>query len=265
MNGAELRAALANQRSSVGVWVSIDNPATAVLVARAAFDWIVFDLEHGHFTLDTLRSSLDAVRHLGVAALVRVPSAERTVCSQVLDLGAAGLVVPMVNDADTARNAVRACRYPPLGARGLGAGRATDYGLDATEYFGRANSELVLVLQVEQSEAIENIDEIVAVQDVDALFIGPADLSASLGHFGDPQHDDVQTAIRRVVDACASGGRAVGMWCADAETAAAAAQDGMSMVVWTSDAGILGAAARSEFERFNTVNQHATRSIGDTR
>jgi len=250
LNARELKAKLRHCESTVGAWVTLDHPAAAVLMARAGFDWIVIDLEHGHFTLGALRSCLDAIRHLDIATLVRVPSGDRTTCAQILDLGAHGLVVPMITGSADAEAVVRSCYYPPTGRRGLGAGRATDYGLDATDYFDRANSDVIIVVQIEQPEAVEEIGTIVAVDGIDAIFIGPADLSASLGHHGDIGHPDVQVAIQRVRTACASAGRAVGMWCVDSKAAASAAADGMSMVVWTSDAALLGGAARSAFDQY---------------
>jgi len=195
-----------------GAWASLDSAVAAEILARAGFDWVVVDLEHGATTEATLLAHLTAIETAGAAALVRPQSAERLRIGRALDLGAEGVVVPRLDTADQVLEAVTFLRYPPAGARGV-ALLTRGARLGSVPHAGVAglNDEIVGIVQVESRGALEAADEIAAIDGVDVLFVGPADLSHSLGVPGRFEEPIYQDALRRVVDACRRHGKAAGI------------------------------------------------------
>lgn len=242
---------------TIGVWMGLDHPGIAEILADSGFDWIVFDLEHGHYTLNTLRSALDALRGHAVSPMVRVPANDPVTIKQILDLGPEGLVIPMVCTAEEARRAAAACKYPPEGTRGIGAGRATQYGRSFAEYIDNANDRILVVVQIEHIDAVAQTESIAAVEGIDCLFIGPNDLAASMGRRLDPAHPDVRQAVERIFRSGRAAGIPVGMWCDDERHAAEMAARGMQFLPYTSDAGLLSLAAAGSVRRVRQL-LHAT-------
>jgi 2-dehydro-3-deoxyglucarate aldolase/4-hydroxy-2-oxoheptanedioate aldolase len=186
-------------RKAVGAWAQLCSPLATEILARAGFDWLLIDMEHAPGDMLTLVSQFQAMNGSGVAPVVRVPWSDLIWIKRILDAGAYGLMIPYVNTREEAINALRACKYPPLGIRGIaGSPRAAGYGRDVANYLKRANDEIFIMLQVETPQAVENLEEIAKVPGVDALFIGPMDLSTSMGHFGNPAHPEVQALIATV-------------------------------------------------------------------
>jgi 2-keto-3-deoxy-L-rhamnonate aldolase RhmA len=182
-------------------WVSLGHPRVAEIVALAGYDFVVVDIEHSPTSLETLDDVVRAVELHDVPAVVRVPWNDPVVIKRVLDIGVAGVMVPMIQTAGEAEAAVEAMTYPPEGMRGVAGSRASRYGLEFAEYVERADGDLVTVLQVETVEGVENAGAISAVDGVDSLFVGPSDLSASLGVTGDWEDEAVLEAIDRVLGA----------------------------------------------------------------
>lgn len=184
-----------------GFFVSLADPIAAEIAAGAGFDVVVVDAEHGPNDLRTILGQVHAIAGTGVEAAVRVPDDDATFIKRVLDLGARTLIVPMVDTVDQAVAAVDATRYPPVGVRGVSSARAARWGR-VQNYHAEAESDICVILQVESTTGLANIDEISAVDGVDAVFIGPMDLASSLGHVADGTHPDVVTvvadALRRV-------------------------------------------------------------------
>ncbi len=206
-----LKAALARGDVQIGCWLSMAHSPTAEIAAAAGYDWVLIDAEHGPNDVGSIQAQLIAVEGQGAEAAVRVPSNDAVWLKRVLDLGARSVLVPMVESAAEAEAAVRTCRYPPDGVRGVaGLTRAAGYGAIA-DYTTRANAEICVIVQAESARAVEQIDAIAAVDGVDAVFIGPADLSASLGHPGRPDHPEVTAAIAHLAARTRAAGKAVGM------------------------------------------------------
>lgn len=180
-------------------WVSIGHPRVAEITALAGYDFVIVDVEHSPMTLETVDDIARATERRGVPAVVRVPWNDPVELKRVLDIGVAGVMVPMVETAEEADRAVEAMRYPPDGIRGVAGSRATNYGLEFAEYMESANDALVTILQIETVEGVENVGAVSAVAGVDSLFVGPSDLSASLGVTGDWQDEAVLDAIDRVL------------------------------------------------------------------
>jgi len=183
-------------KKTSGTWAQLCSPIATEILARSGFDWILIDMEHAPGDPLTLVSQFQAMNGSTAVPIVRVPWNDMVWIKRILDAGAYGLMIPYVNTRDEAVQAVRACKYPPVGNRGIaGSPRAAGYGRDIASYLKRANDEIFVMLQVETPQAIENMEDIAKVPGVDALFIGPMDLSTSMGHFGNPAHPEVQAAI----------------------------------------------------------------------
>ena len=195
-----LKRRLAAGEPTVGTWVTLGHPSIADVLARAGFDWIVIDMEHSVIGLREAQDLLRATELAGVPGLVRLPANDAVVIKRVMDAGAAGVMVPMVNSAADAEAAVAAVRYPPRGTRGVGLARAQGYGAAGAfaAYRDRLDDEAVVVVMIEHVDAVAAIDDILAVDGVDAFIVGPYDLSGSLGVPGaldDPRVTEALAAV----------------------------------------------------------------------
>lgn len=187
----------------VGSWVSIGHPAVAEVTAMLGFDVVVIDIEHTPTSLETIQGMIHAVEaaDTGAQAVIRLPWNDQVLVKRVLDMGPAGIIVPMVGSEAEAEAAVRATQYPPEGCRGIAGSRATGYGLEFEEYVSTANESIVTIVQVETEQGVENTAEIAAVDGIDGVFVGPADLSGSMGLFGQWDDPDFADALSDVVAA----------------------------------------------------------------
>ncbi len=181
--------------------VSLPSPEIVELLSKLDFDWLFIDGEHGSFGVLEMQRMLQACSG-NCPCLVRVPSNDLVYIKQALDIGAAGIIVPQINNAEEAQAAVNAAKYPTCGNRGVGLARAHEYGISFTDYLVSANDETCVVIQAETQGAIEQIEDIIAINYVDAILIGPYDLSANLGYAGEIDHPEVVAAITKVEHAC---------------------------------------------------------------
>lgn len=243
------KQALIERRAQIGLWQGLASPYAAEICAGAGFDWLLFDGEHSPVDVPLLLAQLQAIGGTGVEAMARPPVGEPWLIKQYLDLGYRNLLIPMVNSAAEAEALVRACRYAPAGIRGMAMGRASRWGRDRT-YVARADSEICLLVQVETRVAIESIDEICAVDGVDGVFIGPADLSASLGYRGQPSHPEVAAQIERAIAAILAAGKAPGILSADVDAAQRYLELGCLFVAVGTDMGLLARATDALAARF---------------
>lgn len=185
-----LRSLLEKEQRSLGSWIQLPDPFTAEIMARSGFDWLAIDLEHGMIDLGAAIRLIQVIGNAGVHPVVRLHENDPSTIRRVMDAGAAGIIVPMVNTADEAKKAVAAAKYYPDGKRSFGLGRAHDFGRNFDQYMGTSNAENIVVVQIEHIDAIHNLDAILAVQGIDAIIIGPYDLSGSIGipgKFDDPR------------------------------------------------------------------------------
>ncbi len=225
-----------------GTMLTLPSPEVADMVSRCGFDWLFLDGEHGSPTTLEWQRLLMAIGGR-CASLLRVPALGEAPIKTALDLGVDGIIVPMVNSAQQAREAVAWSRYPPAGRRGIGLARAQGYGLDFTDYMEHANERLAVVVQAEHIDAVDNIEEIAAVEGLDAVFVGPYDLSASLGKTGEVDDPEVIDAIERVTQACHARGLALGYFGVSAESVLPYVERGFSLVCAGTDAGFVTAGA----------------------
>lgn len=232
---------------TVGSWINLASPTAAEFMSAYGMDWLVFDTEHGPYSEEALEDLIRAVRGTEVVPLVRVAGDDPVLIKKALDRGAMGIICPLVNTEEQAREVVRACKFPPEGIRGVAGTRASDYGRDLANYFDTWNSRVLVACQIETAQAVQNVEAIAAVSGVDVLFIGPSDLSASLGHFGQASHPEVRSAVQRVIRAAQEEGIAAGYYASGPEEVLRCVDDGINFVACTSELGLLRGAAESAY------------------
>ena len=233
----------------IGSIVSIRAAAAAEILASAGYDWLFIDGEHGEIQLDDITDILRAVQP-ATPCLVRVPSASESNIKQVLDLGADGIIVPQVNNAEQAAQIVQWARYAPEGQRGVGLARAHAYGMNFSNYMESANERVAVVVQVEHRNAVENIEAIVEVPGIDAIQLGPYDLSASYGKMGQLDDPEIVSAIDRVISISLKAGIPVGHFGISANAIQPYAEKGCTLIVAGTDTLFMGTAARKMLENF---------------
>lgn len=197
-----LKEKLKNRELSIGSWIQIGHPAVAEIMASQGFDWLCVDLEHGHIDLESLTNILRTLEAYDITSLVRVPKNDEVWIRRSLDAGADGLIIPMINSEEDAQNAVNFSKYPPEGLRGFGYCRANGYGEKFNSYVERINDEVVIVAQIEHFSAIANLNSILNVEGIDAVFIGPLDLSGSYGHTGNLDSPEMKKALEHYLSLC---------------------------------------------------------------
>lgn len=246
------KRALREGRQQIGLWCSLPGSYAAEAVAGSGYDWLLFDTEHSPGDPLTVLAQLQAVAPYDVSAVVRPASNDTVLIKRFLDLGAQTLLIPYVQNAQEARAAVAAMRYPPDGIRGVsGLTRATRFGR-IPGYGKRAAEELCLLVQVETREALDQLEAIAAVEGVDGVFIGPADLAASLGHLGDPGHPDVVAAVEDAVRRLRAAGKPAGILTPDTGFAKRCIEIGTIFTAVAIDAGILARGTEAVARQFKT-------------
>lgn len=228
-----------------GGWITIPHPALAEIMALSGFEFLVIDTEHGAINVESVQSLIQAMAVTEVIPMVRVAGSQRTFVNKILDTGPGGVIVPMVNSRKEAEEAVQAARYPPEGVRGMGLGRAQGYDdtrLD--EYLKVANDLMLVGIQIEHRDAVAQIGEIVTTPGLDLIFLGPADLSASMGYRGQPGHPKVQQAIEKVAEAAKQARVPLGIPVGGPEEVAARVKQGFQFFHLGVDSVYLGSACK---------------------
>ncbi|MGD8406417.1 MAG: aldolase/citrate lyase family protein [Anaerolineales bacterium] len=238
-----LRKRLKNGELVLGTILSLNSPAAAEILSQSGFDWIFIDAEHSTLDPHHLQAIFQAVGD-STPCVVRIPLLDEIVVKKTLDAGAAGLLAPQIHNAEQAELLVKWGRYYPEGFRGLGFGRAQGYGLKVGEYLETANQNILLSVQAESAQAVRNIENIVQVKGLDAMLVGPYDLSASMGLPGQIDHPDVQAAIQRVADVCKESAMPIGIFGLTAEAVKHYIEQGFRFIVAGVDTVMLGNSAR---------------------
>jgi len=238
-------------KKTAGAWLQICSPLTAEIMSRAGFDWLLIDMEHGPGDMLTLISQLQAINGSGVVPLVRAPWNDFVTIKRILDAGVYGVVVPWVNTKAEAEAAVKACKYPPDGIRGIASSpRAVGFGQNPKEYLTRANDEILIIVQIETGEAISNLDQILDAPGIDGIFIGPFDLATSMGYLGEPNHPEVQSAIANIEAKVLNAQKVLGTVAVTWEQAKSLYQRGYQMVTLMADGTSLAKLAAEQVSRF---------------
>ncbi len=233
-----VKKALKAGQPAVGTWLSMGSIIASRFLARSGFAWLTVDIEHTLVDWETATHMFASIADAGCIALARVPANRHDHIKRVLDNGAHGVVVPMVNNRREAEDAVSAALYPPVGTRSVGGSvHALNFGGTANDYFARANDELLIVLQCEHIQAVENADSIFSVPGIDAIFVGPNDLAASMrGKDGRPPSGEAtREAMKHILATCKKHGVAAGVHCFSADEALARIEEGWQFIAISSE------------------------------
>jgi len=199
---SKLKRLLNENKLSIGSWLTIGHPSVAEIMTQENFDWLCIDMEHTSIDYAMAQVLISTIQNYKKPALVRVSKNEEVCIKKVLDSGADGVVIPMINDIQDAKQAIDYVYYPPVGKRGVGLYRAQGYGQNFAEYKSKAQGELVIIVQIEHYKGVENLEEIISLDHIDGIIIGPYDLSGSLGIPGDFMDKTFLSYIERVENIC---------------------------------------------------------------
>lgn len=244
---ARLKAALGhNEQLQLGGWVTLGHPAIAEIFSNAGFDWVCVDLEHSMIDLNQAAQLIQAIDSNGASPLVRLSSLDDVQIKRILDHGAHGVIVPMVNNRQDVDAIVRAVHYPPIGRRGVGLARAQAYGAGFKDYCAQHTANAIIVVQIEHQEAVSNIDAILGSNEVDAFIVGPYDLSASMGIAGQFDHPKMVQALATIRQAARKHNKCGGIHVVEPETQALdnAVAQGYNFVAYSVDIRMLDVASR---------------------
>lgn len=233
----------------IGTFLSLGNAVTAEIVANAGFDWVIIDLEHGLGSEGDVLHQLQCIKGTNVSAIIRVEGYQRQRIHRVLDLGADGIMCPRIENASQAELAAKAMQYPPTGIRGVAKMiRATRYGEDFDQYRQDTAEELLGIIQIETTEALNHLDPIANTSGVDVLFIGPSDLSMSLGIFGQTDHPLFVTTVDLIIKAATKAGKHVGILLSDPAELKKYHDLGIQLFACGTDASFLSKGAKQTVE-----------------
>lgn len=242
-----LKQKLKNNKLTLGSWVTIGHPAVIEIMASAGFEWLVIDIEHTSIDLTMVHTLIATIQAQGLKALVRVSKNDEVIIKRILDIGADGIVVPMVKSGEDALEAIGYAKYPPEGKRGVGLFRAQQYGLGFDAYKKWVQDELVIIAQIEHIEAVDNIEDIILTKGIDGVIIGPYDLSGSMGYPGDYDREDVKRAIEKVLQVCKANNFPSGFHVieSDPEKLQQRIDEGCTFLAYSLDFFFLGDSARA--------------------
>jgi 4-hydroxy-2-oxoheptanedioate aldolase len=246
----KFKQAILNQQKQIGLWSHLCSPISIEILADCGYDWLLLDMEHSPNDLSEILSQLQAMKGGTATPIVRPPWNDMVTFKRLLDIGVQNLLVPYIQTAEEARNAVAYTRYPPHGVRGYaGAPRASNYGR-IKDYAHHNAKELCLLLQVETLQGLENLEAIANVDGVDGVFIGPGDLSAALGHLGNPKHPDVLKVIDDAIARIKACGKAPGILTGDEALAKHYVAQGCLFVAVGADQNVLRDSATALLQKF---------------
>lgn len=240
---ASFRKKLRQKKLLIGTFQTLPCPEVAEILLETGFDWIFIDAEHAPYSLQDVQRILQTTEGR-CPCVVRVPLKDEIWIKRVLDTGPAGILVPHVNSVEDAQEIIQMCMYPPEGRRSCAISRAQIYGMKLQEYVKNANQEMVVVLQIEHIDGVRNIESIVEVPGIAAVFVGPYDLSGSIGKLGDVTDPEVKESIKKVKTACERAGLAAGIFGVDAEAVKPYIEMGYTLIAVGADTLFLGAEAK---------------------
>jgi 2-dehydro-3-deoxyglucarate aldolase/4-hydroxy-2-oxoheptanedioate aldolase len=246
-----LKTKLKAGKKTIGAWAQLASPFTAEILSSAGFDWLMLDMEHGPGDILSLISQVQAMKSSDSVPLVRAPWNDFVVIKRILDAGAQGVLIPYINNRAETEQAVKACKYPLDGIRGVaGSPRAAGYGQNIGNYLQRANDEIFIMIAIETPEAVSNLDEILQVNGLDGVFIGPMDLASSMGYFGDPSQPEVQAEIKKIETKVLAAGKVLATTTGTWEQAQKLFERGYQMLMLMADGVSLATLATQKVNQF---------------
>jgi 2-dehydro-3-deoxyglucarate aldolase len=258
-----LKKKLKNNQLTIGSWITIGHPSIVEIMSSARFEWLVIDMEHTTIDLTMAQILISTIQSNNMKALVRVSKNEEVIIKRILDAGADGIIVPMVKSKDDALELISYAKYPPIGKRGVGLYRAQKYGIGFNEYKQWVDDELVIIAQIEHYKAVENIQEIINVNGIDAIIIGPYDLSGSMGFPGDYHRDDVKKAIETVLTVCKNNNIPSGFHVIESnpEKLQQRIDEGCTFLAYSLDFFFLGDKAREGMNLISNINNKKDNNV----
>ena len=236
-----------------GLTLTLGTPQIADLVARLGFDWLWIETEHTTMSLDTVLAQLQAIAGSGTKAVVRVDCNDQTTIKRILDTGPDGILVPSVNSREEAEKAIKYTKYPPLGERGIGLARAQGYGLNLGGYVKAANDEVAVIFMIEHIMAVQDIDNILKVEGLDAVMVGTLDLAGSMNLHNDLSNPLIEEEVQKVLKACQRAGIPCGAFVGDPSQAKARIEQGFRLLTLGADVILLASGAKNVLEAAKDV------------
>jgi 4-hydroxy-2-oxoheptanedioate aldolase len=245
-----LKEKLRKGEAAVGIFAVMNSPDVMEILGLAGFDFAIIDCEHGPMGPESALTLIRAAERRGLTPIVRIPNTLESTVLHFLDIGAHGLQVPQVNTVETAANLVRHAKYYPVGRRGVAFMRSSDYGMtDPEQYFSKANEETLIVVHCENIEGLENLDEICKIPEIDVIFVGPYDMSQSLGLTGQVNHERVEAAVQKALEITRRHGKLCGTIAGDGDMAKMRIEQGFKYVAISLDSVLFAAKCRQEIEK----------------
>lgn len=245
-----LKESVLNRETLIGCWAALGSPITTEVLGLAGFDWLLLDGEHATNDVLTFVPQLMALKNSKSAPVVRPAWNDQVLIKRLLDIGFYNFLIPYVETAEQAANAVKFTRYPPEGVRGVSVSHRSNMFGTITDYFQKINQNICVMVQIETQQAIDNVEAIAAVDGVDLLFVGPSDLSAAMGHFGNPSHPDVQKAIQTVFDVAKAHNKGAGILAPVEADARRYLEMGATFVGVGSDLGVFRSSTQALADKF---------------
>ncbi|MDR1933013.1 MAG: hypothetical protein LBQ57_09375 [Spirochaetales bacterium] len=247
----KLKKIFAQGEAALGTFVNWNVPDVVEIIALAGFDFVVLDNEHGPLTHSSSQDLIRAAELRGITPIVRIPNTFESTILHTLDVGAHGIQAPQVNDAETAQDIVRRAKYKPAGSRGVAFPRSADFGMtDLSKYFEYENSQVMIITHCENTACLENLDAICRIPEIDVIFLGPYDMSQSMGITGQVNHPLIQEAAQKVLGAAKKYGKAAGIFAGSGEAAKDFAKQGFQYITVGTDAVLFGDRCRQITEAF---------------
>ena len=244
------RKRLLNKEPMIGTLITIPSPEIAELLSKAGYDWLFIDLEHSAISLVEAQHMIQAASP-NTHCVVRVPGNDEIWIKRILDIGAEGIIIPQVNTMEEAKQAVQYTKYPPEGKRSVGIAKAHDYGLDFKHYIENANDDIALIVQCEHKESVKNLPEIINVDGIDCIFVGPYDLSGSYGKLGQVEDTEVVNSIETIHKTCVEAGMPLGIFGTKPETLAAYKKTGFNLIAASVDVIMLNSSVQRNLKVIN--------------
>lgn len=243
---------------SIGSWITLNHPSIAEIMADAGFDWLCVDMEHSVIDYFDAQQLIATIQSKGIKAFVRVGENNTRIIKRVLDAGADGIIVPMVNSKEDALKAIDAVKYPPRGKRGVGLARAQKYGFGFEEYKDNYADDIKLIVQIEHIDAVNNLEEILSLEEIDGTFIGPYDLSGSMGKPGKYDDDDVKDVLMRYEEIAKKYNKLIGFHVVQPEYQLVLdkIEKGYNFIAFSLDTFFLGHIARNQMNKIKTRLQN---------
>ncbi len=238
------------RKKLIGCWAALGNPISTEILGLAGFDWLLLDGEHAINDVTTFVPQLMALKDSSSAPIVRPAWNDQVLIKRLLDIGFYNFLIPYVETVEQAKSAVAYTRYPPEGVRGVSVSHRSNGFGTITDYFTKINQNICVVVQIETQQAVDNVEAITAVDGIDGIFVGPSDLSASLGHFGNPKHPEVQAAIKHVFDVAKAQGKACGILAPIEADAHHYIDMGATFVAVGNDLGLLRSSTQALADKF---------------